>query len=306
MISVIIPLYNKEKSIKATLESVMAQTYTDYEVIIVNDGSTDKSADVVRNFISTVKSEVYEVKNIRLIQQENAGVSAARNAGILAAQGEYVAFLDADDYWEYDVLLEFDRLINDFPDATLYALGCGNMTNDIKTPCKCDLNPGYRGYLNDIWKHRPTFLSASSCCCRRTLANQIGGFDIRMTHGEDYDMWWRLIFVGKLAFYNKTLIYYVQDAENRAMHRIPKFENQISYYIEKYAKQREQDIDFRRFCDDELARRLYPYLLDKKNKNKAKQLLALIDWKLQKPSLYWRMQSPRLYNIYFKVKHANP
>lgn len=302
MISVVIPLYNKEKSIRATLESVLAQTYTDYEVIIVDDGSTDNSLQVVRKGIRELGSN-----RVRVIHQENGGVSSARNKGIEEATGEYVAFLDADDYWECDVLLEFDRLINDFPDATLYALGCGNMTNDIKTPCKCDLNPGYRGYLNDIWKHRPTFLStASCCCCRRTLANQIGGFDIRMTHGEDYDMWWRLIFVGKLAFYNKTLIYYVQDAENRAMHRIPKFENQISYYIEKYAKQREQDIDFRRFCDDELARRLYPYLLDKKNKNKAKQLLALIDWKLQKPSLYWRMQFPRLYNIYFKVKHANP
>jgi len=292
MISVVIPLYNKEQSVVATIQSVLAQTYTDYEIVVVDDGCTDAS-------VSVVQTQMQNTDKIRLIRQKNAGVSAARNTGIRNAQGEYVAFLDADDYWEPEVLNEYVRLINDFPDATLYALGCGTMVNDVKYPCQCSVKPNYRGYLIDVWEHHPIFLSTASCCCCRTCtAIQIGGFDIRMTHGEDYDMWWRLIFVGKLAFYNQTFVYYVQDSENRAMHRMPLLEKYIPFYIDKYKEEREKNVSFRKFCDDELARRLYPYLFDSETKKIAQDLLRRIDWKLLKPSLYWRMRFPRLYALY--------
>ena len=103
MISVVIPLYNKEKSIASTLQSVYEQTYTDYEVVIVNDGSTDNSANVVKDFIAKIDDRCIDDR-WTLICQENAGVSAARNRGIIEAKGEYVAFLDADDFWREDKL----------------------------------------------------------------------------------------------------------------------------------------------------------------------------------------------------------
>ena len=93
MISIVIPLYNKEQQIGKTLESVFAQSFQDYEVVIVNDGSTDKSVEIVEGMAD---------KRIRLINQKNSGVSAARNKGIQESRGEYIAFLDADDEWKPD------------------------------------------------------------------------------------------------------------------------------------------------------------------------------------------------------------
>lgn len=89
MISIIIPLYNKATSIKRTIHSVLSQSYTDFELIIINDGSTDNSAEIVNK-------QFYD-KRIRYIYQDNAGVSSARNRGIKEAIGEWILFLDADD-----------------------------------------------------------------------------------------------------------------------------------------------------------------------------------------------------------------
>ncbi len=91
MVSVIIPVYNGEKFIQDAIESVLAQTYKDYEIIVVNDGSTDNTEEVLKPYI--------DKRLIRYFYQENKGVSAARNKGIREARGEYIAFLDADDVW---------------------------------------------------------------------------------------------------------------------------------------------------------------------------------------------------------------
>lgn len=101
MISIVIPLYNKEKSVVATLQSVLEQTYTDWECIVINDGSSDNSLEVVKNFIDEFKIDDFK---FQILTQNNAGVSAARNRGIIEAKGEYVAFLDADDLWTDDYL----------------------------------------------------------------------------------------------------------------------------------------------------------------------------------------------------------
>lgn len=101
LVSIITPCYNGEKYIAQTIRSVLAQTYENWEMLIVDDGSRDSSADIVRGFADP---------RIRLLQQENAGSAAARNAGIRAAQGRYLALLDADDLWEPEFLqrqLEF-------------------------------------------------------------------------------------------------------------------------------------------------------------------------------------------------------
>ena len=102
MISIVIPLYNKAAVICRTMESVKQQIFSDFEILIVNDGSTDDSLSVLMDFLS--ENEAVFKNSVRLIEQENKGVSAARNQGIKEARGEIIAFLDADDEWLPDYL----------------------------------------------------------------------------------------------------------------------------------------------------------------------------------------------------------
>ena len=112
LISVVIPLYNKEKTIKKTLNSILLQSYSNYEIVIVDDGSTDDSYSIVSNY---VESNI-EKQRIRLLHQENGGPSKARNTGAKHAQGEWIVFLDADDELLPDALNTFVSIIRKHPD----------------------------------------------------------------------------------------------------------------------------------------------------------------------------------------------
>lgn len=108
--SIIIPVYNVEKYIKKCLDSVFNQSFKDYEVIVVNDGTKDKSMDIVKEY------------DLTIINQENAGLSAARNTGLSKAKGEYIFFLDSDDYIEKDLLKELDKSIKNKPDIVRFQI----------------------------------------------------------------------------------------------------------------------------------------------------------------------------------------
>lgn len=111
MISVIIPLYNKEKIIASTLHSVLSQDYDDFEVVVVNDGSTDGSVEIVRSINDT---------RVLLVEQENGGPSKARNTGMLSAKGEWLYFIDADDEMESGTLRHFAKLVLQYPQAEMF------------------------------------------------------------------------------------------------------------------------------------------------------------------------------------------
>ena len=106
--SVIIPLYNKEREIEGTIRSVLSQTRLPDEIVVVDDGSTDRSAEIVQRIDSPL---------IRLVAQPNAGECAARNRAIAEARGEYLALIDADDEWEPGFLAEIEAMIGEFPGA---------------------------------------------------------------------------------------------------------------------------------------------------------------------------------------------
>ncbi len=142
--SVIIPLYNKENYLKNTLNCVFNQTFVDFEVIVVNDGSTDNSIKVV---------EEYKDERLIVIHQKNQGVSVARNTGMAHAKANYLCFLDADDLWKTNHLQVFYDTIAKFPEAKMY---CGRYVTQISKNTFInnnfiDIEENYEGYVTDFF-----------------------------------------------------------------------------------------------------------------------------------------------------------
>lgn len=231
MISVVIPLYNKEKSIRATIESVLAQTYTDYEVVVVDDGSTDASSKVVQSLIA-------KSNKIRLIQKSNGGVCSARNRGIIESKSYYIALLDADDLWKPTFLEEQVILIHDFPKAAMWGINFAEMQDGkIVRRVPTDLPEGYRGYVDHYFqmpKRVSDLFCSSSVVIRKDVFDKVGMFDERIKYAEDSDMWFRIIATQKVAFYDQYMVFYQWDAENRAMTRHRDLRSCLPYYVEKY------------------------------------------------------------------------
>lgn len=188
MITVVIPLYNKVDCIATALDSVLVQTYQDFEVIVVDDGSRDGGAAVV---------ERYTDPRIRLIRQDNAGVSAARNRGIAEAQGEYVAFLDADDEWMHGFLAEIVALQQEFPDCKAQATTYVQCQNGEKKNIILNKLPfsGERGVLTNYFEvstHSNPPIWTGAVCIERALLQDLGGFPLGIKSGEDLLTWARI------------------------------------------------------------------------------------------------------------------
>lgn len=232
MISVVIPLYNKEKHIADTIRSVLAQSFQDFEVVVVDDGSTDNSAAVVEGLLS-------EDNRLRLIKQANGGVCSARNNGIDVARGEFVAFLDADDQWDVDFLKEIVKMQNDFPHAAMWGINFaelygGKLLRELPT----GLPKGYRGYVEnyfDIPGRISDLYCSSSVVVRRNVFDVVGMFDTRLKYSEDIDMWYRIIVNYPVAFYDRYMVSYFYDADNRTMNRTRRLCYWLPYYCDKYS-----------------------------------------------------------------------
>ena len=201
MISVIIPLYNKEKQIVHTLQSVLNQTFQDFEIVIVDDGSTDGSVSEVEKFSDS---------RIRLIHQKNAGVAAARNRGIEEAKGDLIAFLDADDEWKPEYLATQYHLSQKYPDCNVFA--CNYEFRNIEgkvTPTIIRKLPftGEDGILSNYFEvascsHPP--LWTSSIVVKKQAIQAIGGFPVGIRSGEDLLTWARLAVNGQIAYSKKV------------------------------------------------------------------------------------------------------
>jgi glycosyltransferase involved in cell wall biosynthesis len=196
-ISVIIPLYNKEKDVSRALSSVLAQTMSDFEIVVVNDGSTDKGPDLVR---------AMKDPRIKVVDQANSGVTAARNRGIAEARAELIAFLDADDEWEPDFLETIMHLKNKFPScevcATNYSFRRAN--NYSRPTIERGLPNEFReGILTDYFKiasQSDPPLWTSAVAVTKNAIEAIGGFPTGVTIGEDLLTWARLALQYDIAY----------------------------------------------------------------------------------------------------------
>lgn len=222
--SIVIPLYNKEPHIAETLESVFAQTYQQFEVVVVNDASTDRSREIVENFSDP---------RIRIIDRDKpgAGGAAARNRGIKEAKYEHIAFLDADDVWKPEHLELMVALIKQFPDAGFYTGGWildWDKIGQNKNVYSREYSPQKNHKINlteflKLGAERACPVCTIVAVVQKKMIQKIGGFpEDKCLYGVDIDTWLRIMMETDSlaispqihAIYNRNAINMVSKAHN--------------------------------------------------------------------------------------------
>lgn len=230
MFSIIIPLYNKELSIKNTIQSVLNQTYQDFEIIVINDGSTDNSAKVVESISDN---------RIRLEHQANQGVSAARNYGIKEAGREWIAFLDGDDLWEVNHLEEIEKMMKEFPDEKVYVTSFeySDKRPMFKYPRK---NTIFKvdNYFKEAIKEK--LMWTSIVVANKECFDKVGFFNVILNRGEDLDLWARLAREYSVIKSSIVTAVYRIEAENRSTAMFNIYKSRVFIYSFLDSKSQEE------------------------------------------------------------------
>ena len=333
--SVIIPLYNKAPYVKKALESVYRQTYSDYELIVVDDGSTDGSACIVQQFIDErlkVKGEetsrtvtsTYNLSpitynlSVRLIHQSNAGVSAARNSGVAASSGDYIAFLDADDWWEPTYLEKMAQLIADYPKAGLYASNYMYYKPGKTRVAVNNIETGYFNYPKAYYEGGAMPVTSISVVIPRKVLDETGGFPLGIKLGEDFLLWAKIAMQYKVAFLNEPLAWYnnTVPATLRATRNLHAPEHHMLFRMEEIIGEslkikceeisradtnayhlspityNPTDDDWRRLIDKLRVNGLLEYWLSSEYHNLAAEELKKVDWSKQPASVIKMYKTP--------------
>ncbi|MBG0969467.1 glycosyltransferase family 2 protein [Bacillus sp. SRB3LM] len=205
LISIVIPLYNKELYIERAIQSVLSQTIQDFEIILIDDGSNDNSVKKVKKIHDS---------RVQLIHQTHAGASAARNKGIHVAKADIIAFLDADDEWKPTFLETILRLVDNYPSARAYATSYEIILTNRKR-----LIPKIKGIPGSPWKGViPNYFEStlgdlpiisSAIAIQKSIFKEVGNFPVRAQLGEDQDMWFRIAQKYSIAYsHTFQAIYY--------------------------------------------------------------------------------------------------
>jgi len=286
LVSVVIPLYNKKNFVGRTIRSVLAQTFHDFEIIIVDDGSVDGSGEVVKTFLDS---------RIRFFRQENQGVSSARNNGVRNARADFIAFLDADDEWFPDHLKTLVQLRNKYPDAGAYTTAYKILQPDGKIRSAryyaIPANP-HEGLIQDYFKSA-TFgdspMNSSSTAVSKAIFFEFGGFPESAWWGEDADLFGRIALRYTIAFSWDGGAIYHWDTSHRVCGR-PCLEPE-PFVINAYRELSSEHIDerVRKFLREYIARKeLYRAAsqLYVGNKKKAREILKTISTNYFRPRKY--------------------
>lgn len=308
------PLYNKAPYVAKAIGSVLSQTFADFELIIVDDGSKDDSARMAEKAIEGHG-------NCRLLRQENAGVSVARNNGVSLSQGDYLCFLDADDWWEPTFLEEMSRLVDALPEAGIYGTNYTivNETRHKTRVASVGVEEGFvQGYINYCRVYAKTMympLWTGAVCIPRQVFNAVGGFKPQLKMGEDFDLWIRIALKHKVAFLNVPLANYNQDvyAAPRALGSLPKPASQFAFCTEYLKDDMALDPDLKYIVEYVQITCLHDYYLSKAYHAQAMKMLESIDLAshqsrhyadyLKRPLWYNRM-SAKLARIAVKIKYG--
>ncbi len=201
-VSIIIPVYNSDKTISEALESVAAQTYTDYEIIVVNDGSSDQSESVIKKYMRPPFDITY-------VEQINKGAAAARNTGLRLAKGEFVAFLDADDLWDKNRLAAAIQTMDADPQTGLVFSDMRHMVDGALVHASYLHERGYRhlssGRIYDNLL-KENFIFTPTVTLRRDVLKEVGYFDESLPITEDYDLWLRITRQYPVHYIDRPLV----------------------------------------------------------------------------------------------------
>jgi len=214
--SVVIPLYNKENFVLKTIDSVQNQSFNDFEIIIVEDCSTDASWEVVK---------AINDQRIKIIKHsENKGLSAARNTGIKNATSNYITFIDADDLWHPLFLEEIAHLINKYPDSKLYASNYREIYKNFKAilPNNNITNLPEQSVIEnyfDLSLAQPLYCH-SGFCFKKEVVDKVGYYDESICYAEDIDFNIRANSIYKLAYSKKALVDYFMVSENQITNHV--------------------------------------------------------------------------------------
>ena len=286
--SVIIPLFNKAPYVTKALESVLVQTYRDYELIVVDDGSSDNSYELAKDLLESSGLE------FQLIHQRNAGVSTARNNGISLAHGDYICFLDADDWWAPTYLERMNWFTNEFPDAGIYGTNYYYVKNGRQRICVSTVDTGYINYCKVYAEKLQMPLWTGAVCIPRSIINEFGGFKPKLKLGEDFDLWIRIALKYKVAFLNEPLSYYYQDSDMK-WRLIGKLHNpQVHMLWNLGYLENEEKInpDYKKLIDGLRTYSLLPYYLSSQYREVARQELFKVDWSKQPDNIRKQYNQP--------------
>lgn len=277
--SVVISLYNKEKHIQSTIESVLAQTFVDFEIVVVNDGSTDGSEAIVK---------LIKDNRIHYYHQKNQGASAGRNTAISKASGTYIALLDADDLWESNYLETISTLIQSFPNEKVFASAVTIETAWGKNPSVYSIKDIQDNaiYVLNYFESSSinTILTSSSTVMHRSVFEKIGIYNTSIKSGQDTDLWIRLGLKYDIVFINKFLVTYrfgEQSLSNKTKNIADKPKYDTYTELEATNPALKKFIDLNRFSmailsklgNDQESFKRYESAIDYTNLNKKQRFL---------------------------------
>ncbi|WNM18748.1 glycosyltransferase family 2 protein [Flavobacterium capsici] len=222
--SIIVPVFNKEKFVSKTIESILQQSFQEYEIIIINDGSTDESEKKINQF---------KDKRIRYYKTENQGVAKSRNFGISLSTADYICFLDADDYWFPNFLERFHFYSNQFKTEKVFACAIEIETKSKILPAFYSVKIIKEFEIVNFFKasKKESILWTSSVCIHKDVFDKIGVFDENLKISEDIDLWIRIGINYKILFINSILARYVYDDNSVSRNMNYIFED---YFFEKH------------------------------------------------------------------------
>lgn len=295
MFSVIIPLYNKEIYLLKAVRSVLEQTFQNFELIIVNDGSSDNSLLVLDQFSD---------ERIKLTNQSNLGVSIARNNGVAFSKFEYITFLDADDWWEPTFLDEMALLINNYPDAAWFASDYYYVKHGHKIIESKGVPVDFKtGYLDFIKTYSISFCALVNCSfvvVKRNVFLQLGGFKKELNFGEDIHLWLQFASSFPLVYVAKPLSNSFQDVDTGRAIGWKSYspESSFLFHLDDIEHKNPDNHELKVLTDGFRVRGLWKYRLSGKYKSEYQQELGKVDWTSQPleykkyytwPLVYWKL-----------------